>query len=146
MARSPSIQRIVAIGAFYAMYIMICWWMMCSYRLRRSIELRTLHTKYLMSYHNRREIYRKSCKEMKEVVVRFGEILGEHLNKEGFEAREIYEKVSDELKALPGIAMRKRFKAAHLIDKDMVLGRSFLGLTQEEKIDMVESYTDGSMG
>ena len=53
MARSPSRQRIVGIGAFYAMYAMICWWMMCSYRLRRSIES-TLHTKYLMSYHNRR--------------------------------------------------------------------------------------------
>lgn len=68
------------------------------------------------------------------------------MNKEGLEAREIYEKVSDELKALPGITMAKRFKAAHLIGKDVVLGRSFLGLTQEEKIGMVESYTDGSMG
>ena len=56
MARSPLRKRIVAIGAFYAMYVMIRWWMMCSYhRLRRSIESRTLHTKYLMSYHNRRE-------------------------------------------------------------------------------------------
>ncbi|KAI3772083.1 hypothetical protein L6452_03257 [Arctium lappa] len=55
MARSPWRQRIVAIGAFYAMYVMIRWWMMCSYHLRRSIESRTLHTKYLMSYHNRRE-------------------------------------------------------------------------------------------
>ena len=92
------------------------------------------------------EIYRESCKEMKEVLVRFGEILGEHLNKEGFEAREIYEKVSDELKALPGITMTKRFKAAYLIGKNVILGRSFIGLTQEEKIGMVESYTDGSTG
>ncbi|KAI3747098.1 hypothetical protein L6452_09543 [Arctium lappa] len=55
MARSPLRQRIVAIGAIYAMYVMIRWWMMCSYHLRRSIESRTLHTKYLMSYHNWRE-------------------------------------------------------------------------------------------
>lgn len=55
MARSPLRQRIVAIGAFYAMYVMIRWWMMCSYRRRRSIESRTLRTRYLMSYHNRRE-------------------------------------------------------------------------------------------
>jgi len=42
--------------------------------------------------------------------------------------------------------MTKRCKAAHLIGKDVVLGRSFLGLTQEEKIGMIESYTDGSLG
>lgn len=37
------------------MYVMIRWWMMCTYRLRRSIESRRLHAKYLMSCHNRRE-------------------------------------------------------------------------------------------
>ena len=99
------------------------------------------------------EIYRDSCKEMKEVLVRFGEIVGESLNKENLEAREksleareIFEKVSDELKVLPRISRTKRFKATQLIGKDVLLGRLFLGLTEEEKIDMVESYTDGSMG
>ncbi|KAD3640964.1 hypothetical protein E3N88_30187 [Mikania micrantha] len=92
------------------------------------------------------EIYRESCKDIKEVLLRFGEMVGEQLSKEGMEAREIYEKVSDELKALPGITTKKRFKAAHLIGKDVDLGRSFLALTIEEKIEMVELYTDGSMG
>ena len=92
------------------------------------------------------EIYRDSCKEMKEVLVRFGEIVGESLNKENLEAHEIFEKVSDELKVLPRITRTKRFKATQLIGKDVLLGRLFLGLTEEEKIDMVESYTDGSMG
>ena len=92
------------------------------------------------------EIYRESCKEIKDVLLRFGEMVGEQLNKEGMEAREIYEKVSDELKALPGITTKKRFKAAHLIGKDVDLGRSFLASTIEEKIEMVELYTDGSMG
>ncbi|KAJ9538545.1 hypothetical protein OSB04_031278 [Centaurea solstitialis] len=56
MARSLARRRLVAIGAFYVMYVMIRWWMMCSYhRLRRSIESRALGKKYLMSYHNRRE-------------------------------------------------------------------------------------------
>ncbi|XP_076959599.1 uncharacterized protein LOC143635727 [Bidens hawaiensis] len=92
------------------------------------------------------EIYRESCKDIKEVLLRFGEMVGEQLSKEGMEAREIYEKVSDELKALPGITTKKRFKAAHLISKYVDLGRSFLALTIEEKIEMVELYTDGSMG
>ncbi|XP_076892782.1 uncharacterized protein LOC143544598 [Bidens hawaiensis] len=92
------------------------------------------------------EIYRESCKDIKEVLLRFGEMVGEQLSKEGMEAREIYEKVSDELKALPGITTKKRFKAAHLIGRDVDLGRSFLALTIEEKIEMVELYTDGSMG
>ncbi|KAD6119463.1 hypothetical protein E3N88_10734 [Mikania micrantha] len=92
------------------------------------------------------EIYRESCKDIKEVLLRFGEMVGEQLSKEGMEAREIYEKVSDELKALPGITTKKRFKAAHLIGKDVDLGRSLLALTIEEKIEMVELYTDGSMG
>ena len=91
------------------------------------------------------EIYRDSCKEMKEVLVRFGKIVGESLNKENLEAREIFEKVSDELKVLPRISKTKRFKATQLIGKDVLLGRLFLGLTKEEKIDMVESYIDGSM-
>ncbi|KAJ0590797.1 hypothetical protein HanIR_Chr04g0201441 [Helianthus annuus] len=55
MARSPSRQRIVAIGAFYVSYVTIRWWMLCTYHLRRSIESMSLRTKYLMSYHNRRE-------------------------------------------------------------------------------------------
>ena len=56
MARSLLRHRIVAIGAVYAMYVIIRWWIMCSYHhLRRSIESRTLGTKYLMSYHNRCE-------------------------------------------------------------------------------------------
>lgn len=87
---------------------------------------------------------------MKEVLVRFGEIVGESLNKESLEAREksleareIFEKVSDELKVLPGITGIKRFKATQLIGKDVLLGRLFLGLTEEEKIDMVESSTNG---
>ncbi|XP_022007609.2 uncharacterized protein LOC110906847 [Helianthus annuus] len=92
------------------------------------------------------EIYRESCKDIKEVLLRFGEMVGEQLSKEGMEAREIYEKVSDELKGLPGITTKKRLKAAHLIGKDVDLGRSFLALTIEEKIEMVELYTDGSMG
>ncbi|KAJ9558536.1 hypothetical protein OSB04_013150 [Centaurea solstitialis] len=94
------------------------------------------------------EIYRESCKEMKEVLVRFGDIVGEGLNKESseareksLEAREIFEKVSDELKVLPGITGAKRFKAIQLIGKDVLLGRLFLGLTEDEKIQMVESST-----
>ncbi|KAJ9562211.1 hypothetical protein OSB04_007371 [Centaurea solstitialis] len=82
------------------------------------------------------EIYRESCKEMKEVLVRFGDIVGEGLNKESseareksLEAREIFEKVSDELKVLPGITGVKCFKATQLIGKDVLLGRLFLGLT-----------------
>ncbi|XP_076900064.1 uncharacterized protein LOC143554091 [Bidens hawaiensis] len=92
------------------------------------------------------EIYRESCKDIKEVLLRFGKMVGEQLSKEGMEAREIYENVSDELKALPGITTKKRFKVAHLIGKDVDLGHSFLALTIEEKIEMVELYTDGSMG
>lgn len=92
------------------------------------------------------EIYRESCKDMKEVLLRFGEMVGEQLSKDGIEAREIYEKVNEELKAIPGITMKNRFKAAHLIGKDVVLGRSFLALTTKEKIAMIELYTDGSMG
>ena len=55
MARSPSRQRIVAIGSFYVIYVTIRWWMLCTNHLRRSIESISLRTKYLMSYHNRRE-------------------------------------------------------------------------------------------
>ncbi|KAJ9552182.1 hypothetical protein OSB04_016227, partial [Centaurea solstitialis] len=84
------------------------------------------------------EVYRESCKEMKEVLVKFGEIMGESLNKERLEAREIYEKVSDALKVLPGISAAKRFKASQVIGKDLLLGRSSLGLTEQEKIDLVE--------
>ncbi|KAJ9561781.1 hypothetical protein OSB04_006941 [Centaurea solstitialis] len=96
------------------------------------------------------EIYRESCKEMKEVLAKFGEIVGEGLNKQSLEARkqvlearEIFEKVSDELKVLPRITGVKRFKATQLIGKDVLLGRLFLGLAEDEKIEMVESSTNG---
>ncbi|KAJ9541768.1 hypothetical protein OSB04_028274 [Centaurea solstitialis] len=89
------------------------------------------------------DVYRESCTEMKEVLVKFGEMMDENMNVERLEAREIYDKVTDALKVLPGISAAKRFKATQVIGKDVLLGRSFLRSTEQEKIDMVELSTDG---
>ncbi|KAJ9552870.1 hypothetical protein OSB04_016915 [Centaurea solstitialis] len=83
---------------------------------------------------------------MKEVLVKFGEMMDENMNVERLEAREIYEKVTNALKVLPGISVAKRFKATQVIGKDVLLGRSFLRrpnkkrLTWSNCLPMVEIF------
>nr|KAJ0202150.1 hypothetical protein LSAT_V11C600330720 [Lactuca sativa] len=61
MTRTPLQQRIVrniqifrtsAVRAFYAMYVMIRWWMLYDFTMNRLEKATILREKYLMSYHN----------------------------------------------------------------------------------------------
>nr|KAJ0217833.1 hypothetical protein LSAT_V11C300125600 [Lactuca sativa] len=64
MTRTPLQQRIVrnrqivrtsAVSAFYAMYVMIRWWMLYDFTMNRLEKATILREKYLMSYHNGRD-------------------------------------------------------------------------------------------
>ncbi|XP_023752843.2 protein ALP1-like isoform X2 [Lactuca sativa] len=64
MTRTPLQQRIVrnrknvmtsAVKAFYAIYVMIRWWMMYDFAMNRLEKATILREKYLMSYHNGRD-------------------------------------------------------------------------------------------
>nr|KAJ0200625.1 hypothetical protein LSAT_V11C600332590 [Lactuca sativa] len=68
MTRTPLHQRIVqnrkivrtsAVRAFYAMYVMIRWWMY-DFTMNRLEKATILREKYLMSYHNGRDMIKKS--------------------------------------------------------------------------------------
>ena len=64
MTRTPLQQRIVrnrqivrtsAVSAFYAMYVMIRWWMLYDFTMNRLEKATILREIYLMSYHNGRD-------------------------------------------------------------------------------------------
>ncbi|KAI3792179.1 hypothetical protein L2E82_06050 [Cichorium intybus] len=93
--------------------------------------------------------YKEAAKEMKETFEKFGDKLTETIRnigkEENKEACDMIDKVTKDIQSFPNINIKQRLKAINTIAKDQSLARSFLNLSEEEKICYVEMIADGSI-